>query len=865
MNWRFLPILLVCFVFISPVDAQTADPIPPETIFGEAIDIRYNQLPTEQLPYAWNNDLRVFVIEGEVMRYPSTFERINRIEPLDESTYFISTSSRTQTGDMYFDWLFDTETNTISLFEDQCGFARGFYSPKKEHTWTLVTLEEGTSILCQRITGETSPPLTPDLYWMFYSSAGDMPFVHTSPDGNYVVFAGRQEESVFGNAGIGEFYSYQVSTGEILHLGTTTLDVDFYFERWLDMQLIFKTGSSNNIGSMSVLIVDATRADSLEFVISSASIAGVDYLENPPRYIRGFEQENTQIPCGRTTYDIQTRTITTLDLDGLCRPEYGDVEAVAYYRDVPSAPSYECCGFVPAQVAEVPLIRYDTRTGERTELYRGEIEQILWVSEDERYAILLVDGNGQIDIFPYLGDYDNEFVPDDFYPVIGLYDLAEGRPLIGALAEQYFSAYQFHFRDWAVQPGIYSRSQREFILITCALETHCRRRNNQAFIVTLDDGTVQETLIADNVIMPTPDHSGVFIWSNPLPDFNRGTQTGISIYDIASGETYPIITDSAAEEATIEMSTVDDQTVSITLSSYQTYRLKFDGSARPYVEIDLPPEPLLGEFICLLQTTTGVNLRVAAGGDQERFGTAERGETLWGIAQQISDNDGMMWFALESGGWVRSDFVWASSACANLPENSETNESNITELSAELPPVVTIDIEEITCAITVLTGVNLRSGPATTYEAIGSAAVDQLLMSNGQFFNTEDFFTWWRLTTGEWVRADFVAEAVECDSLPTISLEGLADELFVPDDQPFCTLTVIAGANLRSGAGTTFERVGSAGVDETLVATGQAYNAEEFFTWWQLNTSDWIREDFVSEDTRCESLPEITAENSTTD
>lgn len=74
-----------------------------------------------------------------------------------------------------------------------------------------------------------------------------------------------------------------------------------------------------------------------------------------------------------------------------------------------------------------------------------------------------------------------------------------------------------------------------------------------------------------------------------------------------------------------------------------------------------------------------------------------------------------------------------------------------------------------------------------------------------------------------------------------------------------CPLEVINGANLRAGAGADTERVGSAAVGFQLVAVAQQFNASEYFIWWQLDTGEWIREDFVREGEECALLPEVDA------
>lgn len=74
-----------------------------------------------------------------------------------------------------------------------------------------------------------------------------------------------------------------------------------------------------------------------------------------------------------------------------------------------------------------------------------------------------------------------------------------------------------------------------------------------------------------------------------------------------------------------------------------------------------------------------------------------------------------------------------------------------------------------------------------------------------------------------------------------------------------CALEVIAGANLRAGAGVNTEKMGSAAIGFQLTADGVQFNETEYFRWWRLTTGEWIREDFVREDPACDGLPVIPA------
>lgn len=69
-----------------------------------------------------------------------------------------------------------------------------------------------------------------------------------------------------------------------------------------------------------------------------------------------------------------------------------------------------------------------------------------------------------------------------------------------------------------------------------------------------------------------------------------------------------------------------------------------------------------------------------------------------------------------------------------------------------------------------------------------------------------------------------------------------------------CTLTIPAEVNLRGGPGTNFNRVGSlpAGTDVQAIAQQRGTDG---FTWWYLESLNWVREDVVEESGNCTALP----------
>jgi oligopeptide transport system substrate-binding protein len=73
-----------------------------------------------------------------------------------------------------------------------------------------------------------------------------------------------------------------------------------------------------------------------------------------------------------------------------------------------------------------------------------------------------------------------------------------------------------------------------------------------------------------------------------------------------------------------------------------------------------------------------------------------------------------------------------------------------------------------------------------------------------------------------------------------------------------CNIAGLGTGNLRGGPATTFAIAGKINRGEVIAAVAQTVGRDGFI-WWQLITSDWVREDIVEEYGECEQLPEAFA------
>jgi hypothetical protein len=71
------------------------------------------------------------------------------------------------------------------------------------------------------------------------------------------------------------------------------------------------------------------------------------------------------------------------------------------------------------------------------------------------------------------------------------------------------------------------------------------------------------------------------------------------------------------------------------------------------------------------------------------------------------------------------------------------------------------------CGVRATGAVNLRSGPATSFERAGMLEAGQTAIVTGQATDAEGF-VWWQLESGSWVRSDVVGMAGNCTHVPQV-------------------------------------------------------------------------------------------------
>ena len=160
--------------------------------------------------------------------------------------------------------------------------------------------------------------------------------------------------------------------------------------------------------------------------------------------------------------------------------------------------------------------------------------------------------------------------------------------------------------------------------------------------------------------------------------------------------------------------------------------------------------------------------------------------------------------------------------------------------------------------VTVHGDMNVRSGPGTEQDRIGGATEGQQFTITGK--NQEG--DWWQIDfdgQSGWIYAPFVTAADE-ENVPIVS-SSLAQNPAPQAETPTleeATLILLGEMNIRSGAGTEFDLVGTAIAGQEFGITGK--NQEE--DWWQIDfdgQTGWIYAPFVVA-SNTESVPLVAAD-----
>lgn len=509
-----LLILGMIWLLTGIVAAQDSAPWPPDptTLFAPGVEIVHSDIqPRPSAPLIdWDNTTHILYIRdsatGEYNEYPYPDSILSIFYPskLDDGTWIVSAQEDdpvTQ-ADQKWIWFIDPVTGVFSRYPAYCGQVAPLeIADVEEINWILFTdPDTGDQYLCKTATGERSPALPTG--WEWYD-------ISDSPDGQWV--------AVFAFPKVLDYqvhvFSYEVATGLLREIGSFVPDYNLFFQRWVGSQVLIGTSEMPEWFTRYIVIADAARVNSVEVAVARLRF-WPSYFPNPPRYefISGTEGGSFSY-CEWIIYDISTRVLTRRNLGSLCEPEIGRLTETAYYRDV-SGP----------QASQATLVRFNAVTGERKDLFIGEIEDVIWVSADEHYAILSLDNSGQIDLISY--------IPTDmggslYSANLSYVDLVSGEVLFSIPG-----GWVLDNGYWIMHSSIYPLNDGTFLAI--AFSNYYDYQESYASLFYQASGQYVETRLVNNVIAATQKYIIL----------KRHIDNGLSRFDVYNTETatvHPLI------------------------------------------------------------------------------------------------------------------------------------------------------------------------------------------------------------------------------------------------------------------------------------------------------------------------------------
>lgn|GEM_PF-3614482 len=542
--WLFL------VFFISSTQALAQDEIPalptPEELFAEGVIFelvppRINPQSTQ--PTA-DNEARVVRVYDEATEtwrefpFPNEVEQFVEITREDENILALSTEyPRGPYGTQALpeaQWLLNVVTGEYSRPEIICGERR---ASEGEGYWVVYQEALRTpGFLCNTETGARLEPLPIEEWW-------DTQPAVLSPDGEQLILFGH-----------GTIYSYRFETGELTLLGTP--QKDFQYAEWIGNDLVFI--SAANQAEMSspwrnYYLAYPGVEDSMYPITTTIKPAGITHLYNPSRYewlaagadscsLRQLNTETAEL----NEYELQEICSQGTSLPGTDDRLFYDImwsdENLAYWDDMVRLMYLPDGHPIGSQ-----LVRLNPYTGERQNLYAGEIEWLRDVTPDGQYAVLLVDDSGLLDmIAPRKGE-----TPDS-HPLWLILDLHTGEivyeaPTSWSSSDGYYFWNTLSRRiDFAISSineqqstmhrlpasGLFSVGNELFVHEEISYVLGDAKFNYT--IIQLRDGEVFEQQL-DEIALIMPDERHVAVWDDVE------TSSAVSLYDLETGTTTPII------------------------------------------------------------------------------------------------------------------------------------------------------------------------------------------------------------------------------------------------------------------------------------------------------------------------------------
>jgi WD40 repeat protein len=425
------------------------------------------------------------------------------------------------------------------------------FSIRQEAAWIPFTdPSNNRTALCNVLTGDFIF-LFPNEFWFRQAE--------TSPDGEWLAIAGVDDQTDPGSITL---WSYDLLTHGRFRLGDFA-NGDYIGISWIEGRILLATRYMPEWSQCTVYTARPDQSGGLRPIISSFRFC--------PRLIRDtttlnamFDRANSDgtRECWITYADIETGQTWQEDYGELCWAEYTSPEGSAYHRAVNYLDDWD----YSARTAE--LVRFDVTTGEQVSLYEGELERIVWVSDDERYALVVLGNNGAINLFP---DADLQFPFSDGR--LAYIDM-ETEMILYETPTEVLSNYV----DGPYFPGLTTAnvkivSPNELLVITGAQDD-----DDRLLRVTLNaDGSIVEEVLAEGIAAELPDQHYLLMQTEPeygsiarfpvqLPlTISPNSMQSVSVYDAQTDTMHPLLTTYDPRFRNISVQDVQEDTASISV------------------------------------------------------------------------------------------------------------------------------------------------------------------------------------------------------------------------------------------------------------------------------------------------------------
>jgi Tol biopolymer transport system component len=292
------------------------------------------------------------------------------------------------------------------------------------------------------------------------------------------------------------------------------------------------------------------------------------------------------------------------------------------------------------------------------------------------------------------------------------------------------------------------------------------RRNDESNISVVNaDGSGEKALTGAPVIETRPVFSPdgqhiAFHWRQEGED-----ESEIAVMN-ADGSGVTVLTDNDAFDGEIAWSPDSQQIMFATLrdGNAEVYVMNADGTN----PVNLTNDPGLDYFAAWSPDGTQIAFTSDRDGNSEIYVMNADGTNPVNITNDPGEDYAPAWQPVTASGAVAAppsqpteSGEAAPDATAAPTEAAAPTSVPPTEAPTEAPAAA------VTCTVTALNNANLRSGPGTNFDRAGTVAANEAAEADGQA-QSADGFTWYRLTTGAWIRADLVS-AGDCSGLATVT------------------------------------------------------------------------------------------------